>query len=63
MNSRRFNRLIRMYPDRFEDPTAPYPKWRIAVRGSVTYFAVHRKTHGMVAYGTNAKYRGWMRAS
>jgi hypothetical protein len=50
MNSRRFNRLIRMYPDRFEDPTAPYPKGRIAVRGSVTYFAVHRETHGMAAY-------------
>src|ERR1700719_4123129 len=30
---------------------ASYPKRRIAVRGSVTYFAVHRETHGMAAYG------------
>jgi hypothetical protein len=29
-------------PPRFEDRTASYPKWRIAVRGSVTYFAVHQ---------------------
>ena len=26
-----------MYPHRFEDRTASYPKWPIAVRGSVTY--------------------------
>jgi hypothetical protein len=31
-------------PPRFEDRTASYPKWRIAVRGPVTDFAVHRES-------------------
>jgi len=39
-----------MVPPRFEDRLSSYPKWRIAVRGSVAYFAVPRETHGMGAY-------------
>jgi hypothetical protein len=43
---------------RFEDRAASYPKRRIAVRGSVTYFAVHReKTVGMSPPGTQRKCR------
>src|ERR1700730_6875921 len=36
---------------------ASYSKWRIAVRGSVTHFAVRRETHEMPVIGTNAKCR------
>jgi hypothetical protein len=38
-------------PTGFEDCIASYPEWRIAVGGSVTYFAVRRETHGRSAYG------------
>jgi hypothetical protein len=31
-------------PHRFEDRVAPYSKWRTAVRGSVIYFAMRRRT-------------------
>jgi hypothetical protein len=52
----------------FEDCVASYSKWRIAVRGSVTYFAVRRETHAMAAFGKKrslrmsascAAYGGW----
>ena len=43
-------------PPGSRDRTASYPKWRIAVRGAVTYFAVHRATHEclFLALATNA---------
>jgi hypothetical protein len=31
-------------PPRFKERIASYSKWRIAVRGSVTYFAGHQET-------------------
>ena len=34
---------------------ASYLKWRIAVRGSMTYFAVRRETHGMSPPGTQPR--------
>jgi hypothetical protein len=39
-------------PPPVRGPIAAYPKWRIAVRGSVTYFAVLQETHGMSSPGT-----------
>jgi hypothetical protein len=39
-------------PTGFEDCIASYPKWRIAVRGSVTYFAVRPETYGIFGFGT-----------
>src|SRR5260370_238202 len=39
----------------FEDRIASYSKWRIAVRGSVIRFAVHRETHGISGYGTSRR--------
>src|SRR5260370_20046113 len=38
-------------PSPFEDCIASYSKWYIAVRGSLTYFAVRRETHGISGYG------------
>jgi hypothetical protein len=35
-------------PPQFEERIASYSKWHIAVRGCVTYFAVHWETHGNV---------------
>jgi hypothetical protein len=37
---------------RFEDRNASYPKWRIAVRGSVGNFEERQETHGTPAHGT-----------
>ena len=43
--------LVSMRPHRFEDRT----KYRIAVRGSVTHFAVRRETHEMPVIGTQER--------
>jgi hypothetical protein len=48
MNARRLSWLNRMRHHRFEDRTASYPKSRIAVRRSVTCFAVPMETDGKV---------------
>jgi hypothetical protein len=52
MKSRRLNRLIRMCAHRFEDCTAAYQKWLIAIEG--TLFAVRQETRGALVQAAAA---------